>query len=65
MGGVGAGRSVLASFFYLLLLSLSSSIIISDTCMGPNKKILPRLPPTIPNLRFTPVIVGFLPSGTY
>ena len=43
-GAVGAGRSVLASSFYLPLLSLSSCIIISDTCLGPNKNILSRGP---------------------
>ena len=61
--GVGEGRSVLASSFYLPLLSLSSCIIISDTCLGPNKNILSRTPQMIPNLRFTPINVGVSPLG--
>ena len=59
--GVGAGRSVLASSFYLPLLSLSSCIIISDTCLSPNKNILSRTPQMIPNLRFTPINVEVSP----
>ena len=58
---VGEGRSVLASSFYLLLLSLSLCIIIGDTCLGPNKNILSRTPQMIPNLRFTPINVGVSP----
>ena len=60
-GGVGAGRSVLASSFYLLLLSLSSCIIISDTCLGPSENILSRTPQMIPNLRFTSINVEVFP----
>ena len=54
-------RTVLQSTFYLPLLSLSSCIIISDTCLSPNKTILSRTPQMIPNLRFTPINVEVSP----